>query len=372
MRKVRKDSQDYQKKGLDKVENFNYYLKESYFVDDYTLKVDNDKIKGEKIFIGSGARPLIPPIKGINNIDFLTNESLLELKNKPESIIIIGGGYVSAEYGHFFSAMGTKVTILQKSNHLVPNEEAEISDLLKKELEKRMEVHTNTEAIEVRQNNKMFEVVGKENDSGKEMTIRADKILVAAGRKPNTDSLKVENTGVVTNEKGYIVVNDFLETSKKNIWAFGDVNGKQMFKHVANEEAYIAWNNAFHDEKLKMDYHAAPHAVYSHPQIASVGLTQKKASEKGYDFLVGKARYIDVAKGDAMMETKGFAKAIVDKKSMKIIGFHIIGPYAPMIIQEVITIMAIGGQVGHISQGMHIHPALPELIQRTLANLKEI
>ncbi|MFW6122095.1 MAG: dihydrolipoyl dehydrogenase, partial [Petrotogales bacterium] len=117
---------------------------------------------------------------------------------------------------------------------------------------------------------------------------------------------------------------------------------------------------------------AAPHAVFSYPQIASVGLTQEEARNKVYDFLVGKAKYNDVAKGEAMMETEGFAKAIADKKTMKILGFHIIGPYAPMIIQEVITIMAIGGQVGHIGHGMHIHPALPELITRTLANLKEV
>jgi len=372
MRKKRKDSQDHQKKGLDQVENFKYYLGEAYFVDDYTLQVNNEKIMGEKIFIGSGVRPLIPRIKGIDKVDYLTNESLLELDEKPKSLIIIGGGYVAAEYGHFFPAMGTKVTILQRSEKLVPNEEPEISDLLKNELGKRLDVFTNTEAVEVKKNNGMVNVIGKNVHSGIEKIFVAEKILLAAGRKSNTDLLKVENTGVETDERGYIKANDYLETSKKNIWAFGDVIGKQMFKHVANEESYIAWNNAFHDEKLKMDYNAVPHAVFSHPQIASVGLTQNQAEKEGFDLLVGKAKYNDVAKGDAMMETEGFAKAIVDKKTMKILGFHIIGPFAPMIIQEVITIMAIGGQVGHIGQGMHIHPALPELIPRTLSNLKEV
>jgi dihydrolipoamide dehydrogenase len=372
MRKKRKDSQDHQKKGLDLVENFKYYLDEAYFVDDYTLQVNNEKIMGEKIFIGSGARPLIPHIKGIDKVDYLTNESLLELDEKPKSLIIIGGGYVAAEYGHFFSAMGTKVTILQRSEKLVPNEEPEISDLLKNELGKRLDVFTNTEAVEVKKNNGMVNVIGKNVNSVIEKIFVAEKILLAAGRKSNADLLKVENTGVETDERGYIKANDYLETSKKNIWAFGDVIGKQMFKHVANEESYIAWNNAFHDEKVKMDYNAVPHAVFSHPQIASVGLTQNQAEKEGFDLLVGKAKYNDVAKGDAMMETEGFAKAIVDKKTMKILGFHIIGPFAPMIIQEVITIMAIGGQVGHIGQGMHIHPALPELIPRSLSNLKEV
>jgi mycothione reductase len=372
MRKVRKDSQDREKKAVNQVKNFDYFEGEASFVDDYTVKINNEKIKGEKIFIASGARPLIPPIKGIDNVKFLTNESLLELNRKPESMIIIGGGYVAVEYAHFFSAMKTDVTILERTERLVPNEESEISELLKKELEQRMDVFTNTEAIEVKENNTMIDVIGKNVHNGDERTFTAEKLLVAAGRKPNDDLLRVQNTGVETDERGYIKANDYLETTKKNIWALGDAIGKQMFKHVANEEAYIAWNNAFHDQKLKMEYHASPHAIFSHPQIASVGLTQDKAKKNGYDVLIGTAGYSDVAKGEAMMETRGFAKAVVDKKTMKILGFHIIGPYAPMIIQEVITIMAIGGQVGHIGRGMHIHPSLSELIPRTLSNLQEI
>lgn len=372
MRKIRKDSQNHQKERMKEVENFDYYSGKSYFIDDYTIEINNHQIKGEKIFIGSGTRPLIPPIKGIDEIEYLTNESLLELREKPKSMIIIGGGYISVEYGHFFSAMGSKVTILQKSSKLVPKEEPEISDLLKKELETHMDIFTDKEAVEVKEKNNNFIVIGKNIKSGKEKSFTAEKILVAAGRKSNADILKVEKTGLETDDTGYIKTNKYLETTKENIWAFGDANGKQMFKHVANNEAFVSWNNAFHDEKNKMEYHAAPHAVYSEPQIASVGITQQEAKKKGYDFLVGRAKYNDVAKGEAMMETNGFAKAIVNKKNMKILGFHIIGPYAPMIIQEVITIMAIGGQISHIGQGMHIHPSLPELIPKTLSNLKEV
>jgi len=372
MRKTRVERQKQQKNRINNIENFKYYEGETHFIDDYTLEVNNEQIKGEKIFIVAGARPLIPPIKGIDEIEYLTNESLLELKEKPDSLIIIGGGYIAVEYGHFFSAMGTKLTILQRSKRLVPNEEPEISDLLKKELKKRMDIHTDTEAIEVKNNNGKIQVIAKNIESGEEKTFNAEKILVAAGRKSNADILKVVKTGIETDDRGYIKVNEYLETTKKNIWALGDIIGKQMFKHVANDESMIAWNNAFHDEKVKMKYHATPHAVFSHPQIAGVGITEKEAEKSDYDYLVGKAKYSDIAKGEVMIEAEGFAKAIVDKKTMKILGFHIIGPYAPIVIQEVITIMAIGGQVGHISHGMHIHPALPELILRTLNNLKEV
>ena len=145
--------------------------------------------------------------------------------------------------------------------------------------------------------------------------------MIAAGRKSNADLLKVGNSGIKTDGRGYIMVNEHLETSGKNVWAIGDAIGRYMFRHVANREAALAWHNSAHDHLVEMDYGAIPHAVFSHPQIASVGLTEEQA--KGdFDILVGKARYLDVAKGEAIMETDGFAKGIVDRESGKIVGFH--------------------------------------------------
>ena len=147
-----------------------------------------------------------------------------------------------------------------------------------------------------------------------------------------------------------------------------------MFRHVANQEALVAWHNAGHTEdeaKVKMDYRAVLHAVFSHPQIASVGMTEEQAKQAGHEILVGKAPYSAVAKGEAMMETAGFAKAIVDRTSQKILGFHIIGPHAPILIQEVVNVMANGQDMMLLARGMHIHPALPELILVTLQNLRE-
>jgi dihydrolipoamide dehydrogenase len=253
---------------------------------------------------------------------------------------------------------------------LIPNTEPEISELLKKQFEKRMRIYLNTEVLEVKKQGNEIIAIGKNSLTGKEVTVTAEKILVAAGRKSNADLLKVENTGVKTDTRGYILVNEYLETSKKNIWAFGDAIGKAMFKHVANEEATIAWRNAVHDHKTKMDYHTIPYAVFTYPEIAAVGMTEEEA-KKNNKILVGSARYSDVAKGGAMMEHDGFTKAIVDKETGKILGFHIIGPYAPMLIQEVINAMALGGDISLLAHGLHIHPALPELILRTLGNLSE-
>lgn len=372
MRTVRKESQAYQLKGINDVSDLDYYQGQASFTKEYTIKVNDILIRGKKIFIGTGARPLIPPIEGINGIDYLTNESLLELQKQPDSLIIIGGGYIAVEYAHFFSAIGTNVTILEQGNKLIPQEEPEISDLLTRELSKRVDIRTHLEVVKVSNKNDSIQVTGKKTDSDEIESLTAEHVLVATGRTSNADRLQVDKSGIEVDEQGYIKVDEYMQTSQSNIWAFGDAIGKEMFKHVANEEAHIAGNNAFHDEKLKMSYHAAPHAIYSYPQIASVGLTKQQAENQHYDLLVGTATYDQVAKGQAMMEKKSFAKAIINKEDFRILGFHVIGPYAPIVIQEVITIMQLKGQVGHIGQSMHIHPALPEIIQRTFANLEEV
>jgi len=352
------------------IDNFKYYKGEGHFVDDYIIEINGEKIKGEMIFIGSGARPFIPPIDGLNDVDYLTNDNVFNLTKKPNSLIIIGGGYIAVEFAHFFSSMGTKVTIIHRSNRLIKQSEPEISEVLKNLMKKRMKIEIDMEAYKVRKKNDEIIVFAKGKDSNVEKTFIAEKIMIATGRKSNADFLKIENTGIEKDKREYIKVNEYLETNKKNIWAFGDATGKYMFKHVANEEALIAWQNAIHDNKTPMDYSAVPYAVFTYPQIAGVGLTEEQA-KKNHHILIGIAKYSDVSKGEAMMDQEGFAKAVIDKETKKILGFHIIGPYSPILIQEVINAMALGGQIGFIGRGMHIHPALPELILRTFRNLRE-
>jgi mycothione reductase len=370
MRKSIKKEQDHIRKGILAAENLDFYQGEGHFATNYTIEVNGDRIRGEKIFLASGSRPFIPPIKGVDTIDYLTNESVLQLKERPDSLIIVGGGYVGVEYGHFFAAMGTKVIILEMADRLVLTEEPEISELLKEKLSERMEVYTNAQVAGVKKKGDNVAAVIRDQNSGKEKELTAQKIMMAVGRRSNADLLKAENTGIETDPRGFIKVNKHLETSKKNIFAVGDANGQQMFTHVANREAALVAHNVLHGANLKIDYSAAPHAVYSHPQIASVGLTEENA-RKTHQVLVSRTRYFEVAQGEAMMEKEGFAKAVVEKDSGKLLGFHIIGPYAPLLIQEVVNAMTSGGHTEEIQEGMHIHPALSELIPRTLINLKE-
>ena len=369
MRKSRRETQTQIRKGVEQLEGLDFYEGEGHFVADYTLEANGERIKGKKVFIASGSRTLIPPIKGVDSIDYLTNETVLELKERPGSIIIVGGGYIAVEYAHFFAAMGTGVTILEMLGGLAQSEEREISALLERRMAKRMRIYTNTQAQEIKKTSSGCTVVAKDGKTGEEAEYSAERVMIAVGRRSNADLLKVENTGVEVDKRGFIKVDDYLETSKKNIFAVGDANGQQMFLHVANREAAVAWHNSTSRERMVMDYSAVPHAVYSHPQIASVGLTEESA-RKDYRIQVGRAVYSDTAKGEAMMEEEGFAKAIVDEDSGRILGFHIIGPYAPILIQEVINAMATGGSLQGIYGGLHIHPALPELIQRTFDNLE--
>ncbi len=371
MREPIKDSQKQMRSGLkNPIENLDYYESTCQFIDNFTLEINGEHIHGNKIFIGSGARPNIPDIKGIRNVDFLTNENVFELKRCPKSLVIIGGGYIGVEFAHFFSAMGSEVTILQRGDRLIKNSEPEISDLLKNEMQKRVNIFTNVEILEIKKEKDMI-MISYKQDIKKNLSIKAEKLFIASGRKSNADLLRIENTDIKVNSKNFIEVNEFMETSVKNIWSFGDATGKYMFKHVANEEAIVCWNNSLKGHKIPMDYSAIPYAVFSYPQIASVGLTEKEA-KKHHDILVGKAKYSDVAKGEAMMEFNGFTKAIIDKKDRKIIGFHIIGPFAPILIQEVINAMALGGEMGYLGKGMHIHPALTELILSTFSNLQDV
>jgi mycothione reductase len=370
MRKVVRENQKHMRHELSYIEDMDFYEGEGCFVDDYTIEVTGKKIKADKVFIAAGARPLIPPIEGLDSVEYLTNETVLQLKQRPESLIIIGGGYIAVEYGHFFAAMGTKVTILEMADRLVLPEEPEIADALKTELGRRVKIYTGVQAEAVKSIEHGITVAVKELESGGHKEFTASSILVAVGRKSNSDRLKVENTGVEVDRRGFVKVDEYLETTRKNIFGVGDINGQQMFTHVSNVEASLAADNVIHGNKVKMDYTAAPHAIYSHPQIASVGMTEQDAS-KGYKTLVGKARYWDVAKGEAMMEETGFAKAIVEADTGKILGFHIIGPYAPILIQEIINAMASGATVDHIQAGMHIHPAMTELIPRVLSSLKD-
>ncbi|MGD0449803.1 MAG: dihydrolipoyl dehydrogenase [Candidatus Bathyarchaeia archaeon] len=369
MHKLVSEDSGHQAMAVEATPEMTWFKETAEFISDYTMKVGAHTISAEKIFIVSGARTALPLIKGIDKIEYLTSDTVLELQTPPKSILIVGGGYVGMEYGHFFASMGTKTTILQRPDRVVPEEETEISELLKKEMSQRMEIYTGFEVIEAKQEGQIKTLIARNRQDVSLHEFSAEAVMIATGRVSNADILKPEKTGVKLDDHNFIKVNEYLETSKKNIWAFGDAIGIQMFKHVANYEAGVAWHNSLHEHKAKMDFSTAPHAVFTHPQVASIGLKEQEAKQN-HKILVGQALYRDTAMGAAMGFPEGFVKVIVEQETGKILGGHIIGPEASILIQEIINAMVSEtGTFAPIAQGMHIHPALSEVVQNAFGNL---
>ena len=357
--------------AINHVEGLSFYPVQGEFIDDYTMKVGDEVIKADTIFLASGARPLIPPIKGIKDIDYITNDNVWDMTERPESMAIVGGGLIAVEMAHFFSGMGVNVSLLSRSPRLIKNGEPEISEILITSMRQRMHIETNIEVKEVQRKGDGLLVKAKTKE-GKEKEYEVEKIFIATGRKSNADLLKVDKTGVDVDKRGYIIVDEEYKTSKENIFAFGDAIGRDMYKHVANAEARIVWQNYSHGHSNPMNYDLVPYAAFSWPQVAAVGLTEAEVEAQGISYLIGEYNYSDTAKGAAMAEEDGYVKVILASEDYKVLGASIIGPFAPILIQEIITVMNAGdGTVHPIADAMHIHPALSEVVQRAFFNLRE-
>ena len=357
--------------GVQHAHGLDMYREVGEFVSDYSMKVAGETIRGENVFIVSGARPLIPPIHGLEEAGYLTSQNVWDIRERPESILIVGGGFVAVEFAHFFSSVGSQVTLLSRSPRLIKFAEPEVSELLGKKMGERMDIHYNVEAVEANAGGGMKEIVTMNKVTGEKRSFRGAEIMVAAGRRSNADLLKPERTGVRLDRRGFIIVNDYLETSKPRVWALGDALGRHMFKHVSNYEAGVAWNNFAQDHKEAVDYSAVPYAVFTHPQVAGVGMTEQQALDAGLEVLVGFYEYRNTAKGSAMGVEDGFVKIIVEDRTFRVLGGSIIGPYAPVMMQEIVNAMnAPGGTIDSIQNAMYIHPATPEVVQRASYSLR--
>ncbi len=345
-----------------------YYHDIAEFISPYTLKVGDKTLYSKMIFLCTGSRSEIPPVEGLEEAGYLTSDTVLQLNECPRSLAILGGSYIAVEYGHFFEAMGAEVTIIGRNSRFLPQEEPEISKLAGIKMSEYIKILTNYEAIEVRkEDNGQKIIVAKEQNSREEVKVTADEILVATGRVPNTDILHPEKAEIKTDLQGWIRVNEYLETSQPNIWAFGDANGNYLFKHVGNYESGIVYLNAILKEKVKVDYHAIPHAVFSYPEIAGVGMGEQKAIKKyGKDrVFIGLKLFEDTAKGRAMEIKDYFVKVILYEEEEKILGAYIIGSHASILIHQIISLMYTESRSAEpIMRGMYIHPSLSEVVTR--------
>ncbi|NLK26060.1 MAG: dihydrolipoyl dehydrogenase [Euryarchaeota archaeon] len=340
------------------------------FIGDKTLQASDRTLRAPKIVIAGGARSAIPNIPGLDDVNYHTSETIFDITRLPQSMMIIGGGYKACEFGHFFSAFGTKVTILQRNVRLLPREELEMGDVVMRRLGKHVTIRTAYDVQEVRKSDGNVQVIGRDRQTMAPMRDEAELLLIGAGMKSNADWLDPTVTGVQLDERGYVVVNEHLETTAPGIWALGDITGRHMFRHTANYESRIVWYNLSAQNKAIIDEHAIPHAVYTYPTIGSVGMSENEVKKSGRKYLVGLSSYANVAKGEAMANNDGLVKVLVEAGTKRILGAHIVGPEADLLVQQLVYLMNAGDESYlPLARSQIIHPSLNEAVAGAFARL---
>jgi mycothione reductase len=328
-----------------------------------------ETITADRFVLAAGGRPAIPEIPGLADSGYHTSDTVMRLEELPERMVIIGGGFIASEFAHVFSSLGVKVTLVARSGALLRNEDEDISVRFTELAGARYDVRLNRKTTGVTRGAGGV-TVEMEGPDGAE-TVVADEILVAVGRIPNSDLLNPAATGLSTRDSGHLVVDEYQRTGVDGIYALGDISSPYELKHVANHEQRVVQHNLLNpDAPIATDHRFVPHAVFSSPQIASVGLTEQEAFRNGVSYVVSKQDYAGIAYGWAMEDTTGFAKLLADPATGQLLGAHIIGPQAPTIIQPLIQAMSFGLDARSMARGQYwIHPAMPELIENALLSL---
>lgn len=331
------------------------------FVNAHEVETGDDRVIFNKAIIATGARAGIPPVPGLEEVGFITNREALALTRMPESLIVIGGGYVGIELAQMYSRFGSHVVLLGRNRQLTPGEEPDLARRLAAYLKKEgLEVHTSATVTQVEQRDGLKVVTA--HIKGASQQFSAEQILVAAGRVPNTTGLGLENAGVEVTKRGAIVVDAQLRTSMPHIFAIGDVCGGYMFTHRATYDGPIAALNAVKDSGRETDYRVLPRAVFSVPTLAAVGLTESEALARGHQIRVGKAQAVG-GRSNALGDTRGMLKVILEEDTNVILGFHILAPHADDLIHEAVVAMHDHGTIERISKSIHVHPTLSELVK---------
>ncbi len=394
-------------KFLDGADGLSVYKGTGEFTGENTMRVKykdgsySAEFSADNFIIAAGAHSFVPAIDGLEDAGYLVSETFFGDKypSKPwKSLIIVGVGPIGCEFANIFSAFGTKITLLQAGDRILKAEDEEISAFVASQFEhNNIEVITNVKILSAG-TNETGKTLTIEDGSGNRRVIEGEEIFVSAGIRSNGDSLALDKAGVALDSMGWVITNEYLETSQKNIWALGDINGKYQFRHKANFEAGVLIKNLFgYGEKKKVCYNTVPWAVFTSPQVAHVGLTEEDAKKVGIEYWVGKNYYSQIASGISMGYKKGesddgFVKLIVGKDK-KILGVHIVGPNAAILLQPFVYLMNAGltctkseaensvkinelrvmcpplGTYTPINDSMVIHPSFSELTAWALDNI---
>jgi mycothione reductase len=324
-----------------------------------------DAFTADRIVLAAGSRPVTPDVVTESGVPYETSDTVMRIDALPEHVVILGSGYIGVEFAHVFSALGARVTMIGRSSILRRQDET-VCERFTEIVHRRWDVHLGNEVTGVR---------GSRGDITLELadgsSVRGDLLLVATGRRPNSDRLDLDRTGVATHPDGRIVVDDEQRTTADGIFALGDVSSAYQLKHVANHEAKVVAHNLLHpDAPRRSDHRYVPAAVFTEPQIAAVGRTEAECRADHLDYTAAVQEYGDVAYGWAMEDTTGFCKVIAERGTGRILGAHVMGAQASTVIQPLIQAMSFGLAAREMATGQYwIHPALAEVVENALLGL---
>lgn len=364
----------------DECPNITVYAGRGVFTGDKSMDValtagGTESITADKWILAAGSRAVIPDIPGLDDAAVAgavhTSDTVMRIDALPKRIVVLGGGYISSEFAHVFDAFGSEVTQLIRGEKLLTKHDADISEAFTKAVAARYRLLSKTNITKVAASGPglTLQVSGPDGET----TIDTDVLLVATGRQPNGDELNVVATGVELDAEGRVIVDAQQRTGVDGIWALGDISTHFPLKHVANHEARVVFRNVLHpDRPVEADHRFVPAAVFTEPQIASVGITERQAAEQGIEVAIARQDYAGIAAGWAREDTTNFAKLLADPATGKLLGAHIIGPEAATVIQPLIQAMSFGLPAHQMAHGQYwIHPALPELVENALLQLPD-
>ncbi len=326
---------------------------------------ESQQISGEKIIIATGSQPVIPPINGLDSVNYHTTDTIFNITEIPKSIVIVGGGVIGVEFANIFTSLKTKVTIVELGDRIIPTEDEDASKALLKSLKKKgVKVLTKYQVTSIEESNDK-KIVNVTSEHGKVEYLEVEEVLMAVGRKPNVSAVSELNLKMIGR---HIAVDDYLETSKKDYYAVGDVIGGLQLAHVASAEGLTAVKNLDGNNE-KMNYKVMPRCIYTTPQVASVGMSEAELKEKGIKYKVNKYSFAGNGKALASGETEGFSKVIIDEKYGEILGVVMVGAHVTEMISQSSAYMFLEGTVEELSQMVQPHPSISEVLMESASAL---
>jgi pyruvate/2-oxoglutarate dehydrogenase complex dihydrolipoamide dehydrogenase (E3) component len=340
-------------------ENLHLHRGHARFLDPHRLQVGDQVLEGERIFINTGTRVAVPPLDGLDAVPYLTNATIMELTEVPEHLVVLGGGYIGLEFGQMFHRFGSRVTVVHNGDQLLAREDADVAAELQKALEvEGLRFVLNARTTRVEQQGGQVALTAQ-TGSGSE-TVTGSHLLVATGRRPNSDDLGLENAGVATDARGFIRVNNRLETGVPGVWALGDVKGGPAFTHISYNDYQIVYANLIEGRSLTTDNRYVPYSVFTDPQLGRVGLTEKEARAGGRRLKVGQIPMGWVARAIERDETAGLMKLVVDADTDRILGAAILGTEGGELVQLLGAVILAGAPYTLLKGAVYIHPTLAE------------